>query len=160
MSSLWSRLKLKWQSWSLICKEPDGMGSWWFTTHNSVGISVVAYICTVHAVGSYRTSICICVCIALWIQADKSQELCHPWFTWIWPELESSVKCYLSLQCFAPCSEQKDIYWAAHSTALISDHHLCPPPRVRVIIAASLTADIFCSIISSVSFFLFLSFSP
>lgn len=52
-------------------------------------------------------------------QTDKGQQLCRPWFTCIWPKLEPGVKCDLFVTCFAPCSEDKDIYWAAHKIALL-----------------------------------------
>lgn len=64
----------------------------------------------------------VCVCKALWMQTYKGQQLCRPWFTCVWPKLESGVKCDLSV----PCSGDKDIYWAAHNTALFTDHQLNP----------------------------------
>lgn len=73
-------------------------------------------------------SICVCVCIALWIQTDKGQQLCRPWFTCIWPMHEPGVKCDLSVPWFALCSENKAIYWVAHNTALFSFHRLFPLP--------------------------------
>lgn len=99
--------------------------------------------CRQQTADSVYGSICVCVCIALWMQADKGQELCHPWFTCIWPKLKPGVKCDLSPQCFALCSEDKDIYWAAHNTALITDHQLYPLPCGWVINVASLAWDIF-----------------
>lgn len=112
---------------------------------------MVAYIRTVQTADSIYGSICVCVCIGLWLQADKGQELYHPWFTCIWPKLERGVKCDLSRQCFALCSEDKDIYWAAHNTALITDQQLYPPPCGCVVNVASLARDIF-SVIPSLWF--------
>lgn len=64
-------------------------------------------------------------------------------------QLETSVKCDLSQQCFAPSAEQKDIYWAAHNSALIRDHQLYPQPCACVINVVSLTADGLCDFISA-----------
>lgn len=48
-------------------------------------------------------------------------------------QLETSVKCDLSQQCFAPSAEQEDIYWVAYDSALIRNHQLYPQPCARVI---------------------------
>lgn len=67
----------------------------------------------------------------------------------VYLQLETSVKCDLSQQCFAPSAEQKDIYWAAHNSALIRDHQLYPQPCACVINVVSPTADDLCDFISA-----------
>lgn len=51
--------------------------------------------------------ICVCVCIALWIQTDKGQQLCRPWFTCICPKLVWNV---IYLHHASPCALKTKIF--------------------------------------------------